>query len=203
MVEQLAALLAERGLLLASDPRLPSVATVVAGGPVAGSWWGHPAGHAIYHALNALEDRPELRSFKLVKGKLTFVHRALWPALAAVALGNEAWQTAGLPDGCEDLLARLRRAGRLRLDELARLEQRDYQALAKLASALEARLLVVGGQLHTDNGKHVRLLTSWEAWCGEQGLSRLPTAAAGRAELERRAAWLLSAKRPKGFLPWG
>ena len=34
--------LAECGLLLESDAKLPSVAGLVACAPVRGSWWGHP-----------------------------------------------------------------------------------------------------------------------------------------------------------------
>src|SRR5581483_2271004 len=39
--------LESRGLWLVSDPRLPSLATVVAGEPVRGSWWAHPESQRI------------------------------------------------------------------------------------------------------------------------------------------------------------
>src|ERR1700681_4423049 len=39
------------GLLLKSDPRLPSVAGLVAGEAIRGSWWAHPAAHAIFQEL--------------------------------------------------------------------------------------------------------------------------------------------------------
>lgn len=43
------------GIILQSDPRLPSVATIIAGEPVGGSCWGHPKGHAICAAIEELQ----------------------------------------------------------------------------------------------------------------------------------------------------
>lgn len=77
---------AEHGVVLASARGpVPSVAEAIAGGPIRGSWWGHPRGQAIFEALTALGDAPEVKCFKLVGGKVTFVHRRLWPALVALA----------------------------------------------------------------------------------------------------------------------
>jgi hypothetical protein len=64
---------------------LPSVAEMVAGEPIRGSWWGHPGGHASFDALNTLAEPPNVVRTKLVNGKVTLVHRRLWPALARVA----------------------------------------------------------------------------------------------------------------------
>lgn len=71
---------------------VPSVAEAVAGEPIRGSWWGHPRGKAIFDALTAIGDSPDVRCFKLVGGKVTFVHRRLWPALVRLAgeLGADA-----------------------------------------------------------------------------------------------------------------
>src|SRR5436190_663697 len=83
-------------LLLASDAALPSVATIVAGEPVRGSWWAHPKSHAIFAALGALSRHRDALVVPLIARKVTFVHRDLWPALLAVALPREPWQTRGL-----------------------------------------------------------------------------------------------------------
>jgi hypothetical protein len=32
------------GILLETDPKLPSAAALVAGSPISGSWWLHPKG---------------------------------------------------------------------------------------------------------------------------------------------------------------
>ena len=82
----LLALLHERGVLLESARGpIPNVAELVAGEPIKGSWWGHPAGHAIFEAINELADSPDVARLRMVKGKITLVHRRLWPALVRVA----------------------------------------------------------------------------------------------------------------------
>lgn len=60
---------------------VPNVAEAVAGATIRGSWWSHPKGQAIFRALEKISDSPDVLSFKLVDGKVTFVHRRLWPAL--------------------------------------------------------------------------------------------------------------------------
>src|SRR5688500_6338715 len=42
------------GILLLSDASLPSVVSMVAGGPVRGSWWSHPQGKRIFALTQAL-----------------------------------------------------------------------------------------------------------------------------------------------------
>jgi hypothetical protein len=78
--------LARHGVVLASaQGPVPSVAEAIAGEPIKGSWWAHPKGSAIFHALERLQDDPDALCFKLVEGKVTFVHRRLWPALVRLA----------------------------------------------------------------------------------------------------------------------
>ena len=78
--------LVEHGMLLESARGpLPSVAEIVAGEPIRGSWWGHRAGHAIFAAINTLADSPDVVRTRLVNGKVTLIHRRLWPALVRVA----------------------------------------------------------------------------------------------------------------------
>lgn len=74
------------GVVLASGKGpAPNLAEYIAGAPIRGSWWGHPEGHAIYAAGQMLAGRDDVVVLRLVKGKLTYVHKRLWPALAAVA----------------------------------------------------------------------------------------------------------------------
>jgi hypothetical protein len=76
----------QHGVVLASARGpVPSIAEAVAGQPIVGSWWAHPKGKAIFAALSELDDADEVRCFKLVDGKVTFVHRRVWPALARLA----------------------------------------------------------------------------------------------------------------------
>jgi hypothetical protein len=74
--------LVEHGMLLASARGpIPNVAEIVAGEPITGSWWGHPAGHHIFDVLNDLAASPDVARLRLVRGRVTLVHRRLWPAL--------------------------------------------------------------------------------------------------------------------------
>ena len=59
------------------------MAELVAGERIAGSWWGHPKGHQIFAELEALDARRRADAFG--NGKVTLVHRRLWPALARLA----------------------------------------------------------------------------------------------------------------------
>jgi hypothetical protein len=80
------AALNEHGMLLQSARGpLPNVAELVAGGPIRGSWWGHADAHEIFAVLNDLADDPDVVRLRLVRGKLTLVHRRVWPALVRVA----------------------------------------------------------------------------------------------------------------------
>jgi hypothetical protein len=80
------AVLCERGVLLESARGpVPNVAQLVAGEPIAGSWWAHPKSHAIFAAINELADSPDVVRLRLVNGKITLVHRRVWPALVRVS----------------------------------------------------------------------------------------------------------------------
>lgn len=72
-------------VLQAARGPVPSLAEVIAGGPIRGSWWGHPKAHEIFHAAQTICESPEVLVCKLVDGKVTYVHRRLWPALVKLA----------------------------------------------------------------------------------------------------------------------
>jgi hypothetical protein len=57
---------------------------VIAGEPITGSWWGHAKGHEIYSVLSFLEESPDVLVCRLIDGKVTLVHRRVWPALIRV-----------------------------------------------------------------------------------------------------------------------
>jgi hypothetical protein len=91
------AALVEHGMLLQSARGpLPNVAELVAGEPIKGSWWGHPKGHAIFNTLASLDESPDVVRLRLVNGKVTLVHRRMWPALVRVADRFAAKQLAAL-----------------------------------------------------------------------------------------------------------
>ncbi len=80
------AALIEHGMLLESARGpLPNVAELVAGESISGSWWGHSKSHDIFATLNVLADSPDVVRTRLVNGKVTIIHRRVWPALVRVA----------------------------------------------------------------------------------------------------------------------
>jgi hypothetical protein len=68
----------------ASGP-VPSLTEAIVGGPIQGSWWGHKRSHEIFALTRAVRDCPEVLVCRLVGGKITYVHRRLWPALVRAA----------------------------------------------------------------------------------------------------------------------
>jgi hypothetical protein len=74
------------GVVLASAKGpVPNLAEAIAGESIRGSWWAHPKGTDIFNALSLVGDSPDVLTFRLVEGKITFVHRRLWPALIRLA----------------------------------------------------------------------------------------------------------------------
>jgi hypothetical protein len=72
-------------VLQAARGPVPNLAEAIAGEPIRGSWWGHPKGHEIFQVAEAVCESPEVLVCKLVDGKVTFIHRRLWPALVKLA----------------------------------------------------------------------------------------------------------------------
>ena len=67
-------------VLQAARGPLPNLAEAIAGGTIRGSWWGHPKGKEILRAAKTIGASPNVLVCKLVEGKITYVHRRLWPA---------------------------------------------------------------------------------------------------------------------------
>lgn len=72
-------------VLMSARGPVPSLAQAIAGGPIRGSWWAHPDAHSIFRLCGAVADSPDVLVCRLVDGKVTFVHRRLWPALVRLA----------------------------------------------------------------------------------------------------------------------
>jgi hypothetical protein len=182
--------LERHGLLLETDAKLPSLVALVAGGPVKGSWWGHPLGHTIFATGESLFAHRDVLLVKLVSGKATWVHRRLWPALLGVARAREPWQLEGLSTEARELLASIDRDG-------------EARATGAVALGLETRLLARGEQAHTASGRHAKVLESWDRWAARMRPSVSPLAPeAGRQELERVLEALNARHGGRGRLPW-
>src|SRR5258706_146898 len=84
------------GLLVMQGRRIRSVIGILAGAPISSSWWSHPASHEMYLCLERIGGSPDVLVCRLIAGKVTYLHRRLWPAFLSVALAEDEWQTAGL-----------------------------------------------------------------------------------------------------------
>jgi hypothetical protein len=72
-------------VLQAARGPVTSLAATIAGGPIRGSWWAHPKGKEIYRVADAISESDDVLVCKLIEGKVTYVHRRLWPALVKLA----------------------------------------------------------------------------------------------------------------------
>ncbi|HEV2386209.1 MAG TPA: hypothetical protein VGS20_03035 [Candidatus Acidoferrales bacterium] len=195
-------------MLLLADNRLPSVARLVTGEPIRGSWWAHPQSHAIFQASSRLAGHRDVLKAKLIGGKVTFIHRDLWPALYAVGTAREAWQISKLSRSASSLLARVRRAGVVRIDQLARASgmagaaAASARELSAAARELEARLLIYAEPFHSGAGMHSKRLESWAHWARRARLPRrVERPAEARQQIEQAAARLVG-RRESRLLPW-
>ena len=64
---------------------VPSLAEVIAGAPIRGSWWAHPKANSIFLCSRAIRGSADVLVCRLVGGKVTYIHRRLWPALVRLA----------------------------------------------------------------------------------------------------------------------
>ena len=72
-------------VLQAARGVVPNLAEAIAGEPIRGSWWGHAKGRTIFRATQTVCESSEILVCKLIDGKVTYVHRRLWPALVKLA----------------------------------------------------------------------------------------------------------------------
>ena len=76
----------EQGVVLASAKgTAPRLTEAILGEPIEGNWWTHPKGREIYAVLKAVSESEEVLVCRLIDGKITLVHRRLWPALVRIA----------------------------------------------------------------------------------------------------------------------
>jgi len=190
------------GILLLSDPSFPSVTTFVTGGPIRGSWWAHPQGQDVFHLSEQLADHPDVLVTKLLSGKVTYIHRRLWPCLLAVAMTREAWQVRGLSSVANRILRAVERHGRIRTDELPQGfgTPRDRSEAVR---NLERGLLFHSREVHTATGKHAKILVTWSRWAEDAGLGGpAKTPAQAKRTLSDVVGKLNASTKASARLPW-
>jgi hypothetical protein len=186
-VDPVLAALAANGLLLMQDKVLPNVVGILTGESLRTSWWSHPKAHLIFSVLSELVEHPEVLFTKLLYRKETLVHRALWPAVLAVGSAREEWQEQGLSGDAKRLLQRLDRG------------EGSVRAAGAPVKELEARLLATAQEIHTESGRHEKVLESWHAWSLRVGCRAIQSVPLARKALEKASVTLGA---PLKALPW-
>jgi hypothetical protein len=72
-------------VLVSAKGPAPRLTEAIAGEPIKGSWWSHRKSHEIFAILQKLGDSPDILVCRFIAGRVTFVHRRLWPALVKLA----------------------------------------------------------------------------------------------------------------------
>lgn len=76
-------------------------------------------------------------------------------------------------------------------------------SIFKINTELEARLLAHAEQVHTESGKHARLIETWPVWAARAGFrARAGDPVAARRLLEQRLADINKKSKGLGKLPW-
>ena len=196
--------LRKHGLLLLSDSKLVSVTTLIVGKPIRGSWWGHPKAHDIFRVVCRIVDHPDVAVTKLISGKVTFVHRKLWPALLAVGMSREPWQMKGLSRKARNLLQIVDRKGEVRSDRLPASPKAKHSSWSEAIRELEERLLDYAEEFHSETGAHAKRLETWNHWAtrrkykppemkvheGKQRLSEILLAMNKKFKAKARLPWM-------------
>jgi hypothetical protein len=182
--------LQEFDLLLDTDPKFPSVTGLTVGDTGGRSWWAHPQAKQMYGLSCALRDHPDVLMVKLISGKVTFIHRPLWPAIVAIGISQEPWQMDELSKEAKALLKKTDRQG-------------EIESSGDPVRELEARLLVHATSVHTERGFHMKEVQSWAAWARSVKLGKVKlTPAEAKAQLEAVVARLNQQFGARGTLPW-
>lgn len=80
--EEAIAFVEAQGILLESAKgSIPNLADTVAGEPLRRSYWGHPKGNEIFLLTRAIRSSNAVLVCRLVEGKVTYVHKRVWPAI--------------------------------------------------------------------------------------------------------------------------
>lgn len=192
--------LQDDGLLMASDSKLPNLTQIVTGEQIRGSWWSHKLAHTIFGVANMLEDHPDVMVMKLISGKVTFVHRELWDSIYSIGVAREDWQMKHLSAEAKQLLKALNAEGSINTHE----RRNDFgPRLSDTTRELESRLLIHAEQIHTESGRHSKMIETWDAWAKRVGFrAQTKDADSARRSLDQRLTVINEKHNGSGKLPW-
>lgn len=152
----------KHGLLMLTDPALPSLVSTIAGAPVSGTWWSHPQGNLMHNLSNDLANDPDILTVKFINKKITYLDRRHWDAFFTIAISQVDWKMKKLPPACLSLFKNVEAVKELRADDPSL--KKTAAEIGKLSTKLEERILVYSESIHTVTGKHIRVLKTWKAF---------------------------------------
>jgi len=195
--------LAEYGVLLENDVKLPSVASLIAGEPVRGSWWPHARAQVIFTMLQQLADHREAVMTKLVSGKVTFVHRRLWTAVITIGQAHEVWQMNKLTAAAKRILNMVEETGSILSSDLDWTTRFKSVKPGAAIRDLERRLLIHSEEFHSDSGAHAKRIETWEHWADRRNFRvREIALEAAKQNLETTIDALNKGFDANASLPW-
>lgn len=118
-------------VLVSARGTVPTLTEAIAGAPIMGSWWGHPEGKHIFTVLGEVQEHDDILVCRLLAGKLTLVHRRLWPAVAVLA------QARALPAAAAARVRQVHTAGGKHVNEETPFPQWLPPDAATAAAALD------------------------------------------------------------------
>lgn len=84
--EQALSFVRKHGVVLESaNGPIPGLVQAIVGAGIKGNWWSHPRGKEIFLVTRFVRDSDQVLVCRLMSGKVTLVHRRLWPALVRCA----------------------------------------------------------------------------------------------------------------------
>src|SRR5207244_10000505 len=97
--KQALAMVKTNGVVLESGHGpVPNLAEAVAGETIRGSWWAHAQANDIFLCSRAVRKSVDVLVCRLVGGKITYVHRRLWPALVRLAQRFDSGRLAAIQE---------------------------------------------------------------------------------------------------------
>ena len=167
---------------------------------IRGSWWSHKLAQTIFSVSEMLDDHADVMIMKLISGKVTFVHRELWNHIYSIGVAREEWQLKKLSTTAKRLLEMLDGEGQIQTDKLG---TKLGPKPGDTARELELRLLIHADQIHTESGRHAKVLETWDAWAKRVRFrARAKNPAAAKRFIEERLADLNQKYDGNGALPW-
>ncbi len=189
-------------IILESDQKFPSVVTLIMGESVKGSWWSHPESRKIWRVLNRFHAHHDVLTTRLISGKVTFIHRSLWPDFIAIGTSKQDWQITSLSPQARTLLKLVEKRGEIRTDDPS---WRGSQAksIADATRELERKILLHSEEVHTAKGFHAKVLRSWKRWSHEVKFTeKHPRVPGAKAKFEGVVQALNKKYGADGRLPW-